>query len=268
MKISNTTFIITGASSGIGEALSKKLAASGANVVLAARNKSKLNQVHDKIQSSGGSSLVIPTDITDYNACKHLVKETILKFNQIDSLILNAGVSMWAFFDKIEDPIFFKNLMEINYTGAVNCVHTALPHLKRVRGSIVSITTAQAIMGFPAHSGYAASKHALHGFLETLELEGQGSVHFSNIYLGWIKGTSLRQNAFGADGEKIGESSHNHDGKAIDLDTCIKKIIQSIRKDKRQSFIPAKLKFIPFFNLFARGWLHRKALKAVKDYEK
>lgn len=268
MKISNTTFIITGASSGIGEALSKKLAAGGANVVLAARNKSKLNQVHDKIQSSGGSSLVIPTDITDYSACKQLVKETILKFNQIDSLILNAGVSMWAFFDKIEDPIFFKNLMDINYTGAVNCVHTALPHLKKVNGGIISITTAQAIMGFPAHSGYAASKHALHGFMEALELECQGSVHFSNIYLGWIKGTSLRQNAFGADGKKIGVSSHHHNRQAISLDTCIKKIMQSIRQDKRQSFIPWKLKFIPFFNLVARGWLQRKVIKAVKNHEK
>ena len=77
-------------------------------------------------------------------------------------------------------------------------------------GQIISITTAQALIGFPNASAYAASKHALHGFLETLQLELGNKIKISNVYLGWIKGTNLRANALGPDGAKIGSKHHKH----------------------------------------------------------
>lgn len=220
------------------------------------------------MESDGGKAIAVPTDITDQNACKTLVDKTVETFGGVDGMILNAGVSMWANFEDISDPSFFQKLMDVNYMGAVNCVHASLPELKKSKGTIVSITTAQALMGFPAHAGYAASKHALHGFTETLEIESKGAVTFMDAYLGWIKGTDLRANAFGADGEKLGTSKHAHGGHAIELDDCVNGIIKGMAAGKRRVYTPGKLRMIPFLNVFARGWLQRKVSKAVKDHKK
>lgn len=174
---------------------------------------------------------------------------------------------MWAEFEKIEDVSFFKTLMDVNYTGSVNCVHAALPKLKKSEGVIAAITTAQALIGFPHHSGYAASKHALHGFLETLDMELEGKVHFLNAYLGWIKGTNLRQSAFGADGSILGQKRHGHNSYAIDLEECTAGIVQAITSDKKRAYIPKKIKLIPYLNVFAKNWLWRKILKNVRDHK-
>jgi short-subunit dehydrogenase len=181
-------------------------------------------------------------------------------------IILNAGISMWAPFEKIKDVSFFKKIMDVNYTGCVNCIHSALPELKKSHGKIVAITTAQAIVGFPHHTGYAASKHALQGFLESLEMELDGQVHFANAFLGWIKGTNLRENAFGSDGIQLGEARHSHNHNAVGLEICTKQIIEAIQTDKKSIYIPGKLRFIPFLKLFFRKWLLNNITKKVGDH--
>jgi NAD(P)-dependent dehydrogenase (short-subunit alcohol dehydrogenase family) len=196
-----------------------------------------------------------------------MVQQTIDAYGSIDILVLNAGISMWAEFEKIEDISFFNTLMAVNYTGSVNCVHAALPELKKSDGKITAITTAQALIGFPHHSGYAASKHALHGFLETLDIELEDKVRFLNVYLGWIKGTNLRQSAFGADGSIIGEKRHEHNSNAIDLEDCTRSIVLAIKSDKKRVYIPKKIKLIPYLNIFAKNWLWRKILKNVRDHD-
>ena len=189
-----------------------------------------------------------------------MVQQTIDAYGSIDILVLNAGISMWAEFEKIEDISFFNTLMAVNYTGSVNCLHAALPELKKSGGKIAAITTAQALIGFPHHSGYAASKHALHGFLDTLDMELEGKIHFLNAYLGWIKGTNLRQSAYGADGSTIGEERHEHNHHAIDLEECTSGIVRAIKSNK-------KTVLIPYLNVFAKNWLRRKILKNVRDHD-
>ena len=147
-----------------------------------------------------------------------MVNVAIKTYGKIDGLILNAGVSMWARFDKLTDISFFNDLMSVNYMGAVNCVHAALPHLKSSRGKIISCSTGQALMGFPRHSGYAASKHALHGFLSTLAIENKNEITVLEAILGWIKGTNLRGNAFGPDGKVQERPPKQHSKESIDLD--------------------------------------------------
>ena len=192
MLLKNKVFIITGASSGIGEELSKQLSKEGAKVVCAARTEHKLKKVSEKINTSGGEAIYVQTDITNLKQCQSLIDRTIEKFGQIDGLVLNAGISMWAKFDEITDPSFFSDLMKTNYLGSVNCCFAAIPFLKKSKGKIVSCSTAQALMGFPNHSGYVASKHALHGFLETISMENKGEITVLEAVLSWIRGTNLR----------------------------------------------------------------------------
>ncbi len=206
MDLENKVFIVTGASSGIGEELSKQLSLSGSLVVCAARRLPELERVCSIINDSGGSSIAVKTDITVLEQCIEMVNVAVKTYGKVDGLILNAGVSMWARFDKLTDISFFNDLMNVNYMGAVNCVHAALPHLKSSKGKIISCSTGQALMGFPRHSGYAASKHALHGFLSTLAIE----------------------------------------------------------KDWRTTYIPLKLRLIPFFKAFWRWYLEFRADQVVE----
>ena len=265
MDLSGKVCVITGASSGIGKSLSIKFASKGASVALAARRKSKLTSITDEIKQSGGNAIGIKTDITKSIECKNLIDETLDQYGRIDLLLLGAGVSMWTPFEKISDISFFKDVMDTNYTGAVHCVHAALPHLISSRGMVVTCSTAQAIVGFTNHSGYAASKHALHGFLDTLDMELDGKVLFLEAFLGWIRGTSMRSNAFGPDGKKMGETKRKHSKNSIDVDECTDRIIQAIIDNKKTVYIPWKLKLIPVLDLFFGNYLRKKITKAVNS---
>ena len=234
MQIAGKVFIVTGASSGIGEALSLELAHGGARVVCAARRVNELDRVCNSIKAAGGSALAVQSDITDLDACRNMVKQTIDAFGKVDGLILNAGISMWARFEDIKDISFFQNLIDVNYLGAVNCCHAALPYLKKTNGKIVSCSTAQAIMGFPNHSGYVASKHALHGFLATLDMEMKGEVSILEAVLSWIRGTNLRENAYGAEGTKLTKSTRKHTSESVSLEDCVGAIILAIEADKKR----------------------------------
>ena len=172
---------------------------------------------------------------------------------------------MWAPFEEISDISFFNDLIETNYKGAVYCVHSALPHLILSQGMIITCSTAQAIVGFTNHSGYAASKHALHGFLDTLDIELNGKVRFLEAFLGWIRGTNMRSNAFGPDGKKMGETKRKHSKNSVDVDECSERIIRAIKNDKKTVYIPWKLKLIPFLDLFFGKYLRNKINKAVNS---
>ena len=264
MDLKQKTIIITGASSGIGATLAQKAGQQGAKVVLAARTESKLDVLAKTMLDSGSEALAVVTDITDPSQCRDLVQQTVETFGGVDILILNAGVSMWAAFEVIEDVSFFKDLMDVNYMGAVYCVQSALPHLKKNRGLIAQMSTAQALMGFPHHAGYAASKHALQGFLTSLEIEMQESVRFLHIYLGWIRDTNLRRNAFSRQGQPMGEQKRSHNSESIGLEVCTDAILEAIAVDKRKIYLPAKLGFIPFLNAVYPSLLQRRVSKAVQ----
>ena len=129
----------------------------------------------------------------------------------------------------------------------------------------MTCSTAQAIVGFTNHSGYAASKHALHGFLDTLDMELNGKVKFLEAFLGWIRGTNMRSNAFGPDGKKMGDTKRKHSKNSIDLEDCTDRIIQAIIDNKKTVYIPWKLRLIPFIDLFMGKYLRRKISKAVRS---
>ena len=263
MIVNEKVFIVTGASSGIGEGLSRALALKGAMVICAARRNEEIERVCNSISSSGGSALPIQADITLLDQCRFLVQKTIDAYGQIDGIVLSAGVSMWARFEEISNINFFQDLINTNYMGAVHCCHVALPYLKATRGKIISCSTGQALMGFPNHSGYVASKHALHGFLSTLAMENKGEITILEAVLSWIRGTNLRRNSFGPDGKKHGQSSRQHSKESVSLEVCVEKIVQAIERDNTTVYIPKKLALIPFLSAFFKRFLEWKVNNAI-----
>ena len=123
-------------------------------------------------------------------------------------------------------------------------------------------------MGFPNHSGYVASKHALHGFLSTLAMELRGEITVLEAVLSWIRGSGLRENAFGADGKKHGPLSRQHSNESVGLEVCGKKIIHAIERDNTTVYIPKKLMLIPFLSTFFKRFLEWKVNSAINENEK
>ena len=163
--------IITGASSGIGRALSLVLAPERPKLVLAARNAARLEDVAAQCRQLGAETLIAPTDVTRQEQCRELVTKTIDRFGRLDALVNNAGRAMWSRFDELQDLSVMDEVMRVNYLGSAYCTYHALSHLKQSRGLIVGMSSVSGLTGVPMLSGYSASKHAVIGFFESLRIE-------------------------------------------------------------------------------------------------
>src|ERR1700687_5953528 len=195
--------VITGASKGIGAELARKMALKGAKLVLAARSEKDLEAVAEECRALGASALSVKADVALERDCQTIVAAARLAFGRIDVLVNNAGMSMWARFEDIEDVSILERIMQVNYMGAVYCTHYALPHLRETRGRLVGISSIAGRVGVPTRTGYSAAKDAMVGFFDSLRIELAGSgVSVTMIYPGFVA-TGIRENAAGPDGKPI-----------------------------------------------------------------
>jgi NADP-dependent 3-hydroxy acid dehydrogenase YdfG len=203
--------VITGASSGIGEAMAKEYAAMGACVVLGARREEELQRVADEIIARGGKVAYTACDVTREEDCKRLIDKAVESFGRIDVMICNAGLSMRALFDDCDLRVLHR-LMDVNFWGTVNCTKYALPYLQKSRGSLVGISSVAGIHGLPGRTGYSASKYAMTGFLDTIRVENlKRGVHVMTACPGFTA-SNVRFSALTADGSQQGETPRNEAG--------------------------------------------------------
>jgi len=246
------SIIITGASSGLGKTLSLEFARKGAKLALFDKDLEKLEETRRHCIESGGETLIAGGDVTRPVDCEKFVKEVEEKYGSVDYVVACAGISMWAKFEDIEDVNIFRKMMDINYLGVVHYAFYALPLLKASKGMMVVLSSIQGKIGVPYHTGYVASKFALQGFFESLRMELDGSgVDILMVLPHWIRGTNLRSNAYGKDGNTLGDSRGTHTGESITVEDCCKEIINAMRKRKKELVIPSKLKLLPWLNLIS-----------------
>jgi short-subunit dehydrogenase len=223
--------IITGASSGIGLACARQFAMSGYKVVLASRNIDKLMEIQKELLVFNKNILVVKTDVSQEEDCKQLINITLEKFDCIDILINNAGISMRALFKDL-DLCVLKTLMDTNFWGTVYTTKYALPHILKQHGSIVGLSSIAGFMGLPGRTGYSASKFAIHGFLETLRIEHmKHGLHVMIVAPGFTA-SDIRKNALGPDGSRQGESPRD-ESKLMSAQKVAEKIMNGISKRKR-----------------------------------
>lgn len=259
------TYVITGASTGIGEAIALAYAARGENVVLAARGEDELARVAALCEKAGGKALVVKTDVTDPESCKALVARAVEHFGGIDVFVCNAGISMWARFREVTDFSIFERIMRVNYLGTVNCVRFALPELEKSRGLLVGVSSLTGIVGVPTRSGYAASKHAMQGFLDSLRIELDGTgVDVCVISPGFVA-TNIRERALGADGKPFAVSPRDESRDTMSLEECTRICVRAIDRRDREVVMTARAKFGRVLRLFAPGVVDRIAAKAVRE---
>ncbi len=184
--VADTVVVVTGASSGIGEATARRLAAAGAETVLVARSKDRLETLRQEIEDAGGRACVHPADLSDTDTVAGLVEEIGRCHGRVDILVNNAGHSIRRSIElsygRFHD---FQRTIEVNYLGPVRLVLGLLPGMReRRRGHIVNVSSLGVLFSAPRFSAYLASKSALETFLRciTPEVSGDG-VAVTNIYM-------------------------------------------------------------------------------------
>lgn len=258
---SGKTILITGASSGLGRVLAIEASRRNASLVLMARNRAQLEETRAACVNAKMVELVTG-DVRIAENCAHAVAETVLRFGRLDYLLLNAGISMWSAFEKLDDISILRNIMETNYLGAVQCILPAIPHLKINRGMIIAISSIQGKIAVPWHSGYSASKHALQAFLDTLRMELKNQIDVLTVSPGWIQGTELKKNAYRQN--EITELGAHHSD-AVTSEECVRKILQAMLARKKELILPSQYRLLPWLRLCCPALLEFLLMKKLRS---
>lgn len=262
--IAGQRIVLTGASEGIGRALALALAERRARLVLAARDASRLESLARECRTAGGEAFAVPTDVANAQDCEWLVGEAMKSLGGIDVVIHNAGITMWSRFDAVADLEIFERVMEVNYFAPVRLTALTLPHLKASRGLIVAVASLAGLTGVPERSGYAASKHALIGFFDSLRIELAGTGVDVSVVAPDFVGTEIHKRAIGPDGQPLGESPMVK-SKIMTADECARGIVGAIERRARLLLMSRRGKLGWWLKFFAPRLLDRIAAKAIRD---
>jgi len=258
MDWSSKTVWITGASSGIGEALTYQLAKKGAQLILSSRRIEALETVKANTKYPKNVSLY-PLDLAQPKSIIQSANE-VLAQHKIDLLINNGGVSQRSLAVETDLEVY-RNLMEINYFGTIQLSKIVLQQfVTHQKGHFVVVTSLAGKLGTQYRSGYCASKHALHGFFDALRLEHHtDNIKVTMICPGFIK-TNISFNAYTKDGSKQGFMD-DRQAKGMSAKACAKKMIKAIEKEKQEVYIGKKEIMAVYLNRFAPKLFHRFMLK-------
>ena len=254
-NFTNKTVIVTGASSGIGEALAREFAARGARVVLGARSIQKLQLIAGEIRDRGGEAVYCAVDVTKPEECRELIDTAVREFGGVDVLVCNAGLSMRALFDDVDLDVLHR-LMDVNFWGTVNCCKYALPYLQASKGSVVGVSSVAGLHGLPGRTGYSASKYAMTGFLETLRIENLKKGLHVMIACPGFTASNVRFAALTADGSQQGETPRN-EAKMMTAAEVARIIARDVLRRKRLCLMEAEGRATHLVKKFAPAFLDR-----------
>ena len=257
----NKVIWITGASSGIGEALAYEFAKHGAELVLSARREEELKRVEKACEDLGAKAHVFPLDLTQSEHFPELAKQVIDTTGRIDILINNGGISQRALVHETELSVD-RRIMEVNFFGQAALTKAVLPYMiQQNQGQIGVMSSLTGKFGFPMRSAYAASKHALHGFFESLALELKDkNIQVTMICPGRIK-TNISLNAVTKDGSKHGKMDPGQE-QGMPVERCAEIIRKAMAKGEREIYIGSgKERFAVYAKRFIPGVFFRIASK-------
>jgi NAD(P)-dependent dehydrogenase (short-subunit alcohol dehydrogenase family) len=236
--------VVTGASSGIGEATARELAARGAPVVLASRAVDRLEGLRREISASGGAALAVEADVSDRGSVDAMVRRAVGEFGSLDVLVNNAGLGLSGRISEVraEDV---RHVFEVNAVGPLNCIQAALPHMGE-GGRIVNVSSVVGKRAIPKVGAYCATKSALNALSDALRVElASKKITVTSVYPGTTR-TSFRENSRRTKSEKRGWRP-----KGVTPDVVAKKIADAAERGPRDVYVtvPDRL-FIAGVTLF------------------
>jgi len=261
--VAGSSIIVTGASQGIGKAVCLELAARRARLTLAARDAAALEQVAAACRARGGEALAVPTDVSQPADCERLISRAVAAWGRLDALINNAGIDMIARFDEVADLQLFERLMRVNYLGYVYPTWFALPELKRSRGRLVAVSSLAGLTGVPTRTGYAASKHAIFGFFDSLRIELAGTgVSVTLVAPDFVR-SEIHRRAAGPDGQPLGHSPMQ-EARIMSAERCAHHIVEATRRRQRLRILSLRGRLGRYVRLLAPSLIDAIAARAVR----
>jgi NAD(P)-dependent dehydrogenase (short-subunit alcohol dehydrogenase family) len=223
--------VITGAAGGIGTALARRFGRDGARIGLLDIDRSALQALASDLDQRGIGALPIECDVTSLGSCRDAVARVVEAHGGVDVLINNAGITHLSRFSDTEVEVI-RRVMEINFFGAVNCTKAALDSLVERRGRIAVLSSVAGFAPLATRCGYSASKHALHGFFESLRPELRGSGVRVTVVCPFFVKTEMGERALGGDGGKP-RMPRTQTGTPSDPDWLAEEIHRAVRKGRR-----------------------------------
>jgi dehydrogenase/reductase SDR family protein 7B len=261
MNFSGQVVWITGASSGIGEALARRFAREGARLILSSRRPEELERVRRTCERPDDHA-VVPLDLTHGETFPGIVAAVLTRHGHIDVLVNNGGVSQRA---RAADAALAveRALMEVDYFGPVALTKAVLPSmLARRAGHIVVVSSVMGYVGTPGRSTYAAAKHALHGYFDSLRAEvWRENVAVTLVCPGYVQ-TAVSAHALDPRGEKRGQADETH-RRGIPADRCAAKIVRGIARGQEEIFVGGP-EVAAIYLMRLAPWLFSRIVRRLK----
>ncbi|WP_149699413.1 SDR family oxidoreductase [Chitinophaga sp. CF418] len=263
MNFEHKVVWIIGASSGIGAGLAKAFAAKKARLIISSRDNATLRSLEQQLAGHTGCT-ILPANMTDRLALVHVVERAMGIYGHIDIVIHSAGVGQRSLAIDTELSVY-NQLMEVNFFGPLAVTQYLLPHFrKQGHGHVVAISSMSGLMGFPMRSGYVASKHALKGYFETLQVEHTlDNFYVTIVSPGRIK-TALSMSALTGDGtsyDKMDKGQLN----GIPVDECADRILKAISQKKKHVIIARSERLLYWLRILIPAAYYRIARKRGLD---
>lgn len=238
-SLNNNVIWITGASSGIGEALTYELASLNTKLILSSRRKEELERVKGNCPASAQANIrILPLDLSESSTLKLSTDAAIQLFGHVDVLINNGGISQRALAKETTLEVDRK-IMEIDYFGTISLTKHLIPHfIQRKQGHFVTVSSITGIIGTPYRTAYAAAKHALQGFFNSLRAElwkESPSIYVTMICPGWTN-TNLSLTALKGDGSTQNKKDDTH-ASGLTPAFVAHKIVKAIEVRKREIYV-------------------------------
>jgi len=245
----NKVVWITGASSGIGEALAYALSSKKAKLILSSRNHKELERVKRACENGGDSVFILPLDLTKTYELEEKTREAWQHFGKVDCCILNAGIAVRDLAVSTL-PETDRQVMETNYFGPIMIAKSILPFmLEKQNGHLVVVSSLSGKYGVPRLSSYAASKHALHGYFDSLRAEvATRNIKISMIIPGFIR-TAIAEHAIDGKGNAYGKRIEVND-KGMNVETCADNILEAVSKEKQEAYVGGAEMLSVYLNRF------------------
>lgn len=249
MHFTDKVILITGASSGIGHELALLLAKEKARLILAARNQAALEAVRNECLLYTPHCEIVLMDVTDESQVNEGARRALQFFGKIDVLVNNAGVTQRS---KLIDTSVaaVRQLMEVNFFGAVMLTQALLPHFReQAGGQIIIISSMAGLMGYPWRSGYNAAKHALQGYFETLQTEQPIPHLYTTIVCPGRIRTPITYSAITANGEAYGKMDPKQE-KGLSVTHCAQRILKAMHTRKKVVLIAREERILLWFKRY------------------
>jgi len=246
--------VITGAAGGIGAALADSFAREGARVALLDR---------EEIETPPGNAIALRCDVTKEADCLSAIKEAISAFGGVDVLVNNAGITHLGRFGDTQVEVL-RRVMEVNFFGAVNCTKAALPSLLERKGQVIAMSSVAGFAPLVGRTGYSASKHALHGFFDSLRAEYAGEGLRVMLVCPSFVNTAIGDHALGVDGGPAAKGSRTGVRNPIEPSTAAEAILRAASKNQRLLLIPGEATLSWWITRFAPRLYERLMIRRAE----